>query len=244
MRKTIVIATGLAALATAGLAVAGFGGATSARAVAGTFTATTVSANTTRTCTTTDGKTIAVTRATYSGTAAGDPDLAGPITVDARSVVNTTDDVGVVVGRIRIDVSSGEDTFAHFQGVYDHGRLAGLASGYVQDVHARLIANLSAAFSTSGGFTDGKVGSSTGGSAVELGAVRCQPSHAQSEEKSVARGTVSALSQTSITVGGLTCTLPATVAAQVNNIFEVGERAQIRCAILNGQNTLVQIKRR
>jgi hypothetical protein len=244
MRKTIFIAAGLAALATAALAVAGFGGATSARAVAGTFTATSVSANTTRTCTTTNGKTVAVTRATYSGTAAGDPDLSGPITLDARSVVNTTDDVGVVVARIRIDVSSGEDTVARFEGVYDHGRLAGLASGHVQDVHARLIANLSAAFSTSGGFTDGKLGASAGGSAVELGAVRCQPAHAPSEEKSVARGTVSALSQTSITVGGLTCTLPAGLTAQVNNMFEIGERAQIRCAILNGQNTLVQIKRR
>ena len=102
MRRWMMVAAGLVALTAAGIA-AGHegGGGKTAKAVAGTFSAAT-SATSTKTCTTTDGKTIAVTNARYTGIAAGDPDLAGAIRVDARSVINTTDGVGIVEGRLRI----------------------------------------------------------------------------------------------------------------------------------------------
>jgi hypothetical protein len=245
MRIQMLTAGALAALATAGLAVGmGLDGTRSAKAVVGTFTATTVSDLRTRTCTTTDGKTIAWTRARYRGAASGDSDLAGPITLDVRSVINTTDAVGTVEGRLRIDVASGGDTVAHFLSVYDRGKAAGIATGHVQDPHAKLVANLSAGFSVNGGFTDGKLGNSTGGAAVELGPARCRPDRDDDErETSEAEGRVSALSQTSITVGGLTCAIPSNLAARVNDELDVGNRAEIRCQVVAGQNTLVRFKR-
>jgi hypothetical protein len=244
MRKLMLAAVGLAACVTAGLAVAhGVEGRT-ARSLAGTFTATTASSTTTKTCTTTAGKAITTTKARYSGTASGDADLAGPITLDVRSVVNTTDGVGVVEGSLRIDVASGRDTTARFSAVFDHGRLAGLASGHARDPGATLLANLSAGFSATGGFTDGKIGSTAGGAAVALSSGRCEPKQQRAPvERSEARGTVSALSATSITVGGLTCAVPAGLAAKVS-AFKVGDRAEIRCSLVNGQNTLVKIKRK
>src|SRR2546423_15217573 len=109
MRRLTLAAVVLVALVASSYAVAhGIEGAKSAKAVSGTFTATAASTST-RTCTTTDGKTIVVTDGKYTGAAAGDPDLTGAITLRARSTINTTDGVGVVDGRLKIDVASGRD---------------------------------------------------------------------------------------------------------------------------------------
>jgi hypothetical protein len=175
--------------------------------------------------------------------AAGDPDLAGSIRIDARSVINTTDNIGRVTGRLRIDVASGGDTSAAFDAVYDHGKLAGLAEGHGHEPHAALIATLSAGFSAAGGFTDGKLGGGTaGGSAVELGPAKCRPVKTH-PEKSEARGTVTALSPTSITVAGLTCAIPADLAQKAAGL-KVGDRAEIRCSFTNGQNTLTKLEKK
>ena len=105
MRKMTFAAVVLVALVATSYAVAhGIEGAKSAKSVAATFTAT-GSTTSTRTCTTTDGKTIVITDGKYTGAAAGDPDLTGAITVRARSVINTTDNVGTVDGRLAIDAS-------------------------------------------------------------------------------------------------------------------------------------------
>src|ERR687888_52300 len=111
MKRTLMLAASVVgALTAASYAVAhGLDGAKSAKAVAGTFSATTASKVQTRTCTTTDGKTIVSSNGTYTGTASGDADLTGPVTLQARSTINSTDGVGVVTGTIRIDVASGED---------------------------------------------------------------------------------------------------------------------------------------
>jgi hypothetical protein len=242
MRKLSVLAVGVLALSVSGLAVGmGLHGSKTAKLVAGTFTATTASQTFTRTCTTQDGKTIVVAHGKYTGTATGDPDLTGPITVFANSAVNTTDGVGVVSGRLKIDVASGRDTVAHYDAVYDHGNIAGLARGHAHGPFVDLLANLSAGFSTAGGFTSGKLGGGTaGGSAVELGPTRCVPNRPPTE-KSAARGTVSAVSSMSITVAGLTCAVPPALAAKVAT-FKVGDRAEIHCALMNGTNTLVRVE--
>jgi hypothetical protein len=244
MRKLMLVSVGLVALSTASLAVAhGIEGHKSAKAVAGTFFASTAAKTETRSCTTTEGKTIEVTTGRWSGTAAGDPDLAGPIVVAARSVINTTDGVGVVEGRLRIDVASGRDTTAGFSAVYDHGKVAGLAAGSAHDPGARLIGNLSAGFTTAGGFTDGKIGGATaGGSAVELGPGRCA-STKSTTERSEARGTVSAVSSSSITVAGLTCAVPADLASKLAGV-KVGDRAEIRCTLSGSTNTLARFEKR
>jgi hypothetical protein len=185
MRKYLILTVGVLALATAGIAVGqGLKSTKAAKAVAGTFTATTASHVETKTCTTTDGKTLVTSHGRYTGLSTGDPDLTGPITLDVRSVVNTTDDVGTAEGKLKVDVASGKDTVAHYVGVYDNDGLAGFADGHAHDPGVKLLANLSADFSTAGGFTNGKLGGgTTGGSAVELGPGKCapaKPDHAKS----------------------------------------------------------------
>jgi hypothetical protein len=240
MRKVTFAVVVLVALVATSYAVAnGIEGAKSAKAVAGTFSATGTSTSS-RTCTTTDGKTIVVTDGKYTGVAAGDPDLTGAITLRAKSVVNTTDNVGTVDGRLTID-AAGKNTEASYSAVYDHGAIAGLAVGKAHQPNGKLIANLSATFSAASGFTGGKLGGgTTGGSAVELSAGSCKSSKTTSE-KSEAHGTVSALSTTSITVAGLTCAVPADKSADINAKFKTGDTAQIRCELVSGTNTLTSI---
>jgi hypothetical protein len=241
MRKLTYIAALLVALVATGYAVAdGIEGANSATAVAGTFTATGTSTSS-RTCTTTDGKTVVVTDGKYTGLAAGDPDLTGAITLRARSVINTTDDIGVVSGSLKIDQTTDRSTSAEYTAVYDHGAIAGLASGRSHGPSARLVANLSASFSAASGFTSGKLGGgTTGGSAVEVGGTSCKPSHTTNEH-SEAHGTITALSADSITVAGLTCAIPSDKTADVNGKFKQGDVAQIRCALVSNVNTLTNI---
>jgi hypothetical protein len=183
MKRTLILASAaLVALVATGFAVAhGIDGTKSAKSVAGTFTTGTPSQFKTRSCTTSDGKALVATEGVYTGTATGDADLTGPITLKARSLVNSTDNVGVVSGTLRIDVASGGDTVAHFDTVYSAGQIAGIASGHAQDPHAKLLGNLSSAFnfSSTGGFGSGKLGGGTsGGAAVELGPGKCEPTKA------------------------------------------------------------------
>jgi hypothetical protein len=239
MRKLTLVSTVLVALVVAGLAVGkGLDGTKSAAAVAGTFTATTASNVQTRTCTTSDGKAIAVTHATYTGPAAGAADLTGAATLKVHSLINTTDDVGSVSGTLKIDTAGDKNTAAQFNAVYDHGNLAGLACGHSRDQPAKLLANLSAGFSAAGGFTNGKLGGGTaGGSAVFLGPGKCVSAP---KESSSAHGAVSAVSSTSITVAGLTCAVPASFATQIADV-KVGDRLEIRCTLASGTNTLAKI---
>ncbi len=241
MRKVIYLSAVLVSLVATSYAVAeGVGGAKNARAVAAEFTATNASKTTQQTCTSSDGKTIVVTQGVYTGSASGDPDLTGPITLRARSVVNTTDGVGVVDGRLTIDVASGRNTAANYSAVYDHGAVAGLATGRAHAPGARLVANLSAGFSSTGGFTGGKLGGTSGGSAVELTPGACKPSRTV-HEKSQAHGTVSAISADSITVAGLTCAIPADKSGDVNAKVAKDDVVSIRCTLQNGTNTLTSV---
>ena len=122
--------------------------------------------------------------------------------------------------------------------MYDHGNIAGLAVGRAHEPSARLVANLSAGFSAAGGFTGGKLGGGTaGGSAVEIGPGRCAPAAPPKPEKSEARGTITALSTTSITVAGLTCAIPADNPAAVNAKFKVNDRAEIHCGLVRTART-------
>jgi hypothetical protein len=248
MRKLTFAIVGVLALVATSIAVAhGIQGAKTAAAVSGTFSAAPSGTVSTRTCTTTDNKTITITDGKYTGTAdSSSADLKGAITVRARSVINTTDGVGTVSGQLRINPSSGGDTVATFRSVFDHGTVTGLAVGRVHQPGAALVANLSASFSPTSGFTNGKIGGGTaGGSAIEVsgGAGACRgaiPPTARTE----ALGTISALSAGSITVAGLTCGLPSAVAADVNRRYKTGDRVEIHCTFANGAMTLKSIEGR
>jgi hypothetical protein len=241
MKRTLILAAiSIVALAAAGLAVAkGLNDAKSVRGLAGTFTATTASKIDSRSCTTADNKTLVTTTGVYTGTATGDPDLTGNVTIRAKSIINTTDNVGVVSGTLRIDVANGRDTATGFDSVYAGGKLAGLAEGRAHDPAARLVANLSADFTSTGGFANGKLGGTTGGGAAEVVAGHCK-SQKVPKEKSEARGLVSAVSPTSITVAGLTCAVPTELQAKLNGVT-VGKRAEIHCRLVNNANTLTSI---
>jgi hypothetical protein len=243
MRKLTFVAVVVVALVATSIAVAhGIEGAKTAKAVAATFTATGASTST-RTCTTADGKSISISDGKYTGVAAGDADLAGNITLRARSVINTTDNVGTVDGQLRIDVASGRDTSAAYSGVYAAGTLAGFAVGRAHDPSARLIANLSATFSPATGFTNGKLGGGTaGGMAVELSGASCKGDD-NKPDRSEARGTVTAVSSSSITVAGLTCAVPADKAGDVAKVA-VNDRAEIHCSLSSGANTLTSVEKK
>jgi hypothetical protein len=244
MKRTLALAAiGIAALAAASLAVAkGLDDSKTARAVTGTFIATTASHLDTRTCATDDNKTLVTTTGTYTGTSTGDADLTGNVTVRAKSVINTTDGVGVVSGSLRIDVASGRDTVAGFDSVYGGGAIAGLAVGQAHQPAARLVANVSAGFSPSGGFTGGKIGGTSGGGAVEVSNGRCR-TQTTVRQKSEAHGLVSAVSSTSITVAGLTCAVPTALQSKLDGIV-VNSRAEIHCELVSGANTLTRISRK
>jgi hypothetical protein len=236
----MLITAGVAMFATTGIAVArGFDDGKSATAVSGTLTATTVANSQTRSCTTSDGKTISTTNATYTGAATSSAaDLNGNATFQLRSTINTTDGVGVATGKLKI-AASGGDTVAQFNGVYDHGTLVGLASGHAATPHAALLANLSASFSATAGLTNGKLGGAAGGSAVETGSAKCAPTKKDNEALQ-AHGSVTAVSTTSITVAGVTCTIPASLAGKLSSLLIVGANAEIKCSVANGVNTLVK----
>ena len=245
MRKLTYATVALIALVVTSIAVAhGIEGAKTAKAVAGTFTAaaSTTSSTSTRTCTTTDGKTIVQTDGQYTGAAAGDPDFTGPITLRARSVINTTDNVGFVEGRFSIAVATGRETEGKFSTVYTGGAIAGLAAGHASQPDTKVLANLSATFAAATGFTAGKLGGGTAaGFAVELGPTSCQAADVV-KEKSEARGTISALSATSITVAGLTCAIPPANSAEVNAKFKLQDNVKIKCALVATVNTLTRIE--
>ncbi len=246
MRRFIWLATALVALAAAGLAVAhGFDGVKAVKSVSGTFTATTASPdNKTRTCTNADG-TFAFTKGEYAGTATGsDPDLTGPIKLQVSAAINTTKDLGTLDGKLRIDTASGKDTVAEFNAVYANGKINGLAAGRAHEPLERLVGNISAKFSPTGGFTDGAIGNTAaGGAAVELARGKCEPAQAGAKPSSRAEGAISALSKDSITVAGLTCAVSASLAGAVADL-KVGDPVEIRCAVVGGVNTLVKIEKK
>jgi hypothetical protein len=246
MRTLIFPVLLLASLVSASIAVAnrgGFGlGASNPTAVAATFSATQTKTST-RTCTTSDNRTIVVTDGTYTGTAAGDATLAGAMTIRARSVIDTTNKVGLVSGQFGIDTSGQPNARGAFDAVYSAGQIAGLATGHAGASHTSLVANLSGAFDPSTGFATGsKLGGGTsGGNAVELTPKACKPSsQPTTHERSAAHGTISTLSSSSITVAGLTCDLPS--GSDVSTKYKPNDVVTIRCELANGHNTLTKIE--
>ena len=242
MRKLVWITAAIAALAGAGMAVAHGLDSKSVKSVSATFTATTASVVKTSTCTGTDG-TYATTDATYTGTSiSSEPSLNGSISIDTESLLNTTTNIGVVSGKIRFGSGHGNDT--QFEAVYSpSGNIAGLATGHTQDPGTQLIANLSAAFSATGGFTSGKLGgATTGGDAVEVLRGGCKPVPAPKPDTIDVHGAVSAVSTTSITAAGVTCGIPTELQAAVTALaLANGSQVQMTCTAVAGVNTLSRI---
>jgi hypothetical protein len=228
-------------LAIAGVAVAKGLEVQAVKQVGATFTATSVTNSSTRTCTNADG-TFVVTRARYTGTASSsEPSLNGPLRLDVESLINTTKNLGVVYGRVRIDTSSNRDTHASLQAVYANGQLHGLVSGRVSRPSAGLLGDLSSAFSATGGFTNGKLGGTDGGGgAVSLQRGDCRRAKPAPVQRVHAKGAVTAVGSTSISVAGVTCAVPSALARRVSEV-RTGDVVELRCELQNGVLTLTKL---
>jgi hypothetical protein len=246
MRRLIwIAATGLALIG-AGIAVAHEGHTNSIAPVSAGFTATTASNLHTDTCTGTNG-TYTTTRGRWTGTVSGDTTnhLNGNATIDAQIVVGPTGD-GTVEGKLRIDGTGGAGhTVAGFDAVIaGGGNFAGLAGGHGDgDSWNSLVANISGNWSSTGGFTGGKIGGGTsGGNAVLLSRGGCEPPKPPKPQTADAKGIVTAASSTSITVNGVTCTVPTNLSAAVVALHVNVDRVEIKCTSNGSVNTLAHLE--
>jgi hypothetical protein len=244
MRTAVIAVTAVATLALAGIAIAHGVNSKSVTGVSAAFSAPAPTNVKSSSCTAANGDMYVTTRATYTGstTGASDPSLAGSITLDLQSLVNTKTDYGVVTGHLRIAPTTGGHTDAHFKGVVHGGTVVGLAEGHATSPHSQLIANLSGAFTTTG--ASGTIGGGTAaGYAVEVtepggcnppppphpAAPVSKPNHVQ------AHGPITAISTTtgagSISVAGVTCSIPDALLAQVAGLgLAVGSQVEIHCS--------------
>lgn len=159
-RKTIGALAVCAALAAAGAAVAAHKRAQTTQQATATFAATTVSHAKNTTCTASDGA-YKQTDATYTGTAtSSDARLAGPLTIRAHSVVDTTSGLGWMQGTFRVRGGDGKGN-AHgtLHGAIAGGNISGALVGDVENAAGKLVATISAAFAPDSGFSSGTVGS-------------------------------------------------------------------------------------
>ena len=145
-----------AALVAAGVATA-WSRQQQTQAAAASFTATSVSQLRATTCTGSDG-TYQDTNAVYTGTAtSSNASLNGPVEIRAHSVVNTTEQLGWLDGTLRVRPASGGGVSASFHAAIANGNLVGLVTAGVNN-GGKLVASLSSAFTPSGGFTSGNLG--------------------------------------------------------------------------------------
>jgi hypothetical protein len=155
------ILAGLVALVVAGIAVASQHGAQTDAATA-TFSATEVKRVKSRTCEGVDG-TYKITHAVVHGdvVSASDPVLAGKLKLHLKSVYNTTEGLGWVVGKAHVRNEAAEpDTHARasFKAVNVGGKLEGLFVGGAGAPHWKLLANFSASLADTGAVTGGTIG--------------------------------------------------------------------------------------
>lgn len=241
MRRLIGIAAAGLALLGAGIAVAHEGQGESVKQVSAAFTATTASDVRTSTCTDSSNVTYTTTRGRWTGSATGDPTLTGNATLDVEILVNSSGD-GTASGRLRIDGAN--HTSANFDGVVSGGsHIAGLAEGRGSASWNKLIANLSADWSSTGGFTNGKLGGGTaGGNAVAVTSGGCRPASPPKPETIELHGAFAlGANNATITVAGVTCNVPSNLASTVAALHS-GDRVEIKCSSASGTNTLVQVK--
>lgn len=245
MRRIFGIAAAALLVVGVGVAVA-HSNNKSIGAVSAAFTAKTVSELRTSTCTSPDGDTYVKTRATYTGaTTGGDWGMNTPVKIDASSLINTTDKVGVVEGKLRIEAADGKKVSARFTTVYSNGIVAGLTEGHASP-DARLLGNFSATFdnSSTGGFDSGEVGGQTlPGDAVLITRGGCRPDEQKSKpERIEARGKITEIGSgpSSISVAGVTCTVPTDLQSTVGKLA-VGDFVSIKCDVENGATTLTKV---
>jgi len=165
------------ALVFAGIAIA-VPGPASTQAVSATFTATTVAGLKSWTCTGADG-TYTVTNATYSGTASSsDGRLNGTIELHVKSIYNTSKNLGWLDANVKVvGGSAGVNAHGKLHAVNDDGQLEGLLTGGVHGPEGKLLGNVSAGFTSGGGFTGGRLGTGTAANTALVLSGDCKQPH-------------------------------------------------------------------
>ncbi len=170
------LAVAAVALGAVGVALADPGPA-SVSSVSATFTAAPVGTPNVETCTAANGNVYQFTTATYSGNASGtDPNLTGTIRLDVRSVYDTTTNLGWLRANVQIESSTaGDHADGHLTAVNVAGNLQGFVSGHEGARGGRLLANISASFTSSGGFGSGELGAGTATNTAIATSGNCMP---------------------------------------------------------------------
>jgi hypothetical protein len=153
------VAALLSALGATAVALAIPGGRTT-KTVSAMFNAATVRHLTMTSCTGADGV-YAVTNARYDGTSMGsaDPRLNGKLSVQVRSVVNTTTNLGFVRATFRVRNHAGGSSDGSLVGVLSGGTLQGFVTGDLRHPgRTDLLGSVTASFTAAGGFTSGSLG--------------------------------------------------------------------------------------
>jgi len=238
MRKTFLIGLGATvALVAAAAAAAAVFTAAGASSTSATLSSTQASGVTTRTCTGADGKTFAVTNGRYTGTASFSNPVAsldGPLTISARTTVDSGSKLGIVEGSFRIKDDNTAVTGKLWGTLDGTGKLAGFLVGASHGNNARVLGTLSGQFAPATGFVgNGLLGSAPSSTAfaVLVGPV-CRGEKPKAFE---IRGTLSAIgtSPASVTVAGkgpTTATCYIDAGSPSLSGFAVNDRVVMRCA--------------
>jgi len=243
----IFLCTGLAALGATGVVLASNGGGLTTTPVSASFSASPDSNINTRVCTGTDG-TYKIMNGQWTGTASSsNARLAGPLTIRGKLAVNQNTGAGWLVGHLRIAGDERRDAGGDLRGVIAGGKLSGFLSGLVRD-QGVIYGSVSATVAVSG-FSDGQIG---GGTVVPAAVVidhdGCPtiPPPAQPRPRADMHGTVSAVSQSSLTVkqangNSLTCVVGSDQAATVARL-KVGDTAFVKCGLVDGNYRLLKVQ--
>jgi hypothetical protein len=179
-RRTTVAAAFTIALVAAGAALAGNGVfSASSTAVSATFYANTAGTTNTQTCTASNGDSIDITNATFTGVATSTTaSLNGPLSVSVRTVYDTKTAVGSLTGEITIGAASSPPGFrGRLEAIDANGTVQGFVQGNA-GAGAELLGNLTATYSASGfnsSTSQGTIGSGTGTDTAILTGAGCAP---------------------------------------------------------------------
>jgi hypothetical protein len=247
MKRLVLLAAALGALATTGVAVAHLKAADVAAASA-TLSATTPSNVQTRTYTC-DGQTFEVTTGRWSGTATSTtPDLNGAAEIRVKSVYNVTKKLGWVDGTLRISASD-DRTHAGFSAVNTDGKLDGWIRGNAGRGDGIVFGSLSGSFSKSGGLTGGTIGSGTGTNAALIAkGVRCNSARTPKPSVNLfVRGQIESVSATSITVKPKDGSASQTCTVKDDDDVErvkTGDQVEMTCSQVAGAWVLAKVRKR
>lgn len=247
MKRLVLAVASLAVLVTAGTAVAKLK-AGDVTPVSATLTATTPSNVQTRTVTC-GSDTFEITTGRWAGTAVSTtPDLAGPVELRLKSVYNVTKKLGWVEGKLKI-AAADDRTHAKVSGVNTDGKLDAWVRGKAGKGDGILFGSLSGSFSTSGGLTDGAIGTGAGANA----AIVAKRTSCKADEKTrpsvrlLVKGEVDSVSSSSISVkpkdGSATQTCAVTDEDDVEKV-EKGDTVLITCVQVAGTWQLVKVKKK